>query len=170
MLRSSRNQVDDPTRQFVITGRERHVAAQTRDSAGYPMRALRTRDYLFIRNYKPDRYPSGTPNGGQLGPSGDIDGSPTKELYLRHRNDADIRRYFDLATALRPPVEIYDLRSDPDQMVNCAGRGGYESAAAELPARLDQELKRLEDPRALGHGDQFDSYPPPNLEVYQGTR
>ena len=134
------------------------------------MRALRTRDHLFIRNYKPDRYPSGAPDGGQLGPYGDIDGSPTKDMYLRCRNHPAIRRYFDLATALRPQVELYDLRSDPEQLENVAGSGGFESVVAELSARLDQELKRLEDPRAMGQGNKFDAYPPPNLPLYRGTR
>jgi len=30
---------------------------------GYPMRAIRTPDFLYIRNFKPQRWPMGDPRG-----------------------------------------------------------------------------------------------------------
>ena len=62
-LTSDKQGFVEATRDHVIVGRERHVPSQELpDRGGYPMRALRTRDYLFIRNYRPDRWPAGTPD------------------------------------------------------------------------------------------------------------
>ena len=56
----------DPLRDHVLTGKERHVMAQERpDTGGTPMRAIRNHDFLLIRNYRPDRWPAGTPNYDQ---------------------------------------------------------------------------------------------------------
>ena len=44
----------DPERSWVITGRERHVAAARDGFTPYPQRALRTKDYLYIINFKCD--------------------------------------------------------------------------------------------------------------------
>jgi len=53
----------DPARDHVITGRERHVAQAREGALPYPQRAIRTRDFLYIRNFAPQRWPMGTPTG-----------------------------------------------------------------------------------------------------------
>jgi arylsulfatase A-like enzyme len=55
ILHSSKSGQVDPERTFVITGRERHVAAARDGHLPYPQRALRTRDHLLIINFEPDR-------------------------------------------------------------------------------------------------------------------
>jgi arylsulfatase A-like enzyme len=52
----------DPLRTFVITGEERHNIRSREDSLPYPARALRTKNYLYIRNFAPDRWPLGFSN------------------------------------------------------------------------------------------------------------
>ena len=47
------------TRTWVVTGRERHVATARAGNLPYPQRALRTPDFLYIRNFSPDRWPMG---------------------------------------------------------------------------------------------------------------
>jgi hypothetical protein len=47
----------DSQRNWVISGRERHVDTAQTGNLPYPMRALRTNDYLYIRNFKPERWP-----------------------------------------------------------------------------------------------------------------
>ena len=49
------------TRTWVVTGRERHVAAAREGNLPYPHRALRTKEFLYIRNFAPDRWPMGDP-------------------------------------------------------------------------------------------------------------
>ena len=51
----------DPSRTQVFIGRERHVAAARAGGLPYPQRAIRTKDHLFIINFKPQRYPLGDP-------------------------------------------------------------------------------------------------------------
>src|SRR5690606_19727348 len=49
-------------RDFIVTGRERHAAAQEMPSLeGYPSRAFRTHRWLYIANLEPDRWPVGVP-------------------------------------------------------------------------------------------------------------
>ena len=61
--------------QYVVTGRERHVGDARADLLPYPSRALRTKDYLYIRNFKPDRWPMMTPPLSEGLPThGDFDG------------------------------------------------------------------------------------------------
>lgn len=140
-------------RDRVFTGRERH--SPTRQNAvGYPMRAMRTHEFLYIRNYAPDRWPAGDPPG-----SSDVDASPTREFMIAHRDDPSVRRLFDLAFAKRPAEELYDVRRDPDQLFNVAGAPSYRAARQQMARELDQYLKETGDPRALGRGGIFDTYP-----------
>ncbi|HEU5430841.1 MAG TPA: sulfatase, partial [Thermomicrobiales bacterium] len=61
VLKSDRSGQVDPSHTWVVTGRERHVAAAREENKPYPQRALRTRDFLYIRNFRPDRWPLGAP-------------------------------------------------------------------------------------------------------------
>jgi hypothetical protein len=66
---------------------------------------------------------------------------------------------FELAFGKRPAEELYDLRKDPAQMNNVAGRPEYAYVKEQLVANLMAELKATRDPRVLGKGDLFDHYP-----------
>lgn len=61
VLASKKSGQVDPERTWVVTGRERHVGDARAGGKPYPQRALRTKDYLYIRNFAPDRYPLGDP-------------------------------------------------------------------------------------------------------------
>jgi N-sulfoglucosamine sulfohydrolase len=61
ILKSDKAGQVDPERTWVITGRERHVAQAREDRLPYPMRALRTKDFVYVRNFAPDRWPMGSP-------------------------------------------------------------------------------------------------------------
>eukprot|EP01043_Picozoa_sp_COSAG02_P057084 COSAG02_NODE_6872_length_3314_cov_59.485226_2_plen_142_part_00 len=63
LLRSGRSGQVEATRDFVVTGRERHVAAAREGFLPYPQRCLRTKDYLYIVNFEPERWPMGDPRG-----------------------------------------------------------------------------------------------------------
>ena len=147
-----------------IFGRERHCPAQEGDcSGGYPMRAIRTDDYLYIRNFEPDRWPAGTPDwqNAYLDKAwlGDCDNGPTKTYMWKHRDEKGVQHLYDLAFAKRPAEELYDLKKDPDQLNNVADKPKYAEAKKRLFRRLMSQLKDLKDPRALGQGEKFDNYP-----------
>jgi arylsulfatase A-like enzyme len=163
LLTSDRSGRLDPARQHVLVGKERHAWVR-KGGLGYPCRGLRTYDYLYIRNFQPDRWPAGDPAGGAEPYSstriyGDIDDGPTKTYLLEHRDDPEVKRLFELAVAKRPAEELYDLHKDPEQLNNVAADPAYARAKEDLAARLMAELKATRDPRVVGNGDAFDSYP-----------
>lgn len=157
----------DPTRDHVIIGRERHVGESRKDRTPYPSRALRTSDYLLIRNFQPDRMPMGdvfTPNASAADllqnhylAYPDMDASPTKTFLMTHREAYPA--LFDVAFSRRPEFELYDLRDDPDQLQNVATDPRYAERLQQLTARLMSELRRTQDPRVLGDGSTFDRPP-----------
>jgi len=146
-------------RDCVYLERERHAYVRA-GLAGYPMRAVRTDEFLYIRNWLPDRWPAGDPFLPVKNMTyGDIDGSPTKAFILEHKNEPDFRRFFELACAKRPAEELYVLSRDPNQMINLAEQAAYAEIKKSLSEQLAQWMTRTNDPRASGGGDLFDRYP-----------
>lgn len=155
----------DPERTETFFGKERHVPSQeTPDGGGYPMRAIRTADFLFIRNFRPDRWPSGTPHYDKafIYPAwyADTDGGPTKHYMIENRDkDSTLQQLFDLAFAKRPAEELYDLKNDLEQLHNLASDPTYGEVKKELWNRLMDKLQATSDPRVKGQGDFFDMQP-----------
>jgi arylsulfatase A-like enzyme len=152
-------------RESVIAGKERHVPGQQApDRGGTPMRMIRTRDYLYIRNFRPDRWPAGTPDADSAVIPGrwlaDCDNGPSK-FHMNDAKDTDAasRRLWDLAFAKRPAEELYDLRVDPWQLVNVAGRPEYAEALRSLSERLMNALRATGDPRVVGGAERLELYP-----------
>lgn len=155
---------DDSPRDHVVFGRERHTQAQEApESGGYPMRAIRTADYLYIRNLKPDRWPVGTPNYQRAflrrAWLGDTDNGPSKEFLWLHRREPAVTPFYARAFEKRPAEELYHRPTDPDQIVNLADDPAHAEAKLRLFARLMKELKSTGDPRVTGGGERFDRYP-----------
>ena len=146
-------------RDRVFIERERHANVR-RGDLSYPVRAIRTKDYLYIRNFRPDRWPAGDPElYVAVGPFGDIDGGPAKTVLLDARNDPAMARFFQLATAKRAAEELYDLRRDPDQISNLAGTPAHRAAQRRLRDQLDRWLRETGDPRAGVDDDRWDRMP-----------
>jgi hypothetical protein len=128
------------------------------------MRSLRTHDFLYIRNFRPDRWPAGTPDAEKAVIEGrwlaDCDNGPTKLFMVDHRDDSPAhRRLYDLAFAKRPGEELYDLRRDPGQLTNVAGDPVYARVKEQLAARLLAELEATGDPRVVGGAERLEAYP-----------
>ena len=143
----------DPARDRVFVGRERHTNRRE-GGVGYPCRAIRTDDYLYIRNFKPDRWPAG--DGEDYG---DIDGGPTKTFMMQNRSAPEVKPLFHLAFEKRPAEELYDLKKDPGELTNAADLGEYAQVKKRLADDLMHHLAATKDPRASGKGDEFDRYP-----------
>ncbi len=165
LLRSSEEgKVDMEKRNFVLHGKERHVPGQEEDMGGYPVRAIRTHDYLYIRNFKEKRWPSGTPNYKEAAIPycwlGDCDNGPTKSYIVDTQNkDEQHQLLYQLAFGKRPAEELYDCKKDPEQLVNVAEDPAYAEIKEKLSAQLMAQLLATEDPRAIGGGDDFDEVP-----------
>jgi len=149
----------DKDRDQVFFGRERHDTFRKEGEMflGYPMRAVRTEQFLYIRNFKPDRVPSGdNPEKNQ-----DNDRGPAKSFVVEHKGEPTIRPYYERAYGRRPTEELYDLTSDPNQWKNVAADKTYETALAEMRGKLDRIMATLNDPRRPQgpNPDIFDTYP-----------
>ncbi len=158
--------IDPGNRSHVVFGRERHVPAQEKpDRGGYPSRGYRSEDFLYIRNYEPDRWPAGTNKIGYTHyPNqwfADCDGGPTKDYIVENQGlDAAHQRSYELCFAKRPAEELYDLSKDPDQVDNVATDPAYADVLARLRAKLQDRLSQLNDPRAEDpHYRGFDERP-----------
>jgi N-sulfoglucosamine sulfohydrolase len=181
ILRSDKSGWIEPERDHVITAMETHVPVRALPDGrkgGYPMRAIITRDYHYIRNFTPERLPGGDPAArmDQLDFEGlatrthasysDIDASPTKAVLVLQREDPGIRPFFESVFGRRPARELFDRAADPAQLRNLAADPAYAAVVDELEKRLMAELARTGDPRAHGRGSVFDDYSvnPPSWE------
>ncbi len=145
IMRAEKSGRVDPERDSVVTGRERHAWCRT-GGLGYPGRMIRTQDYLYIRNYEPDRWPAGEVEiVTNEGPYGDIDNSPSKRLMLEQKDT--FPKLYALSFGKRPKEELYDCRKDPDQMTNLATDPEYASVLKEMSTTLTARLKASGDPR-----------------------
>lgn len=159
----------DPERKYVFTGRERHTHARP-DNFGYPARAVRTQDYLYVLNFKPDRWPAGDPAPEEAAGKDaddelkkllpgyhDVDDSPTKRFLIDERVSQS--EYFNLAYSKRPAEQLYDIKNDPGCVNNLAENPDFIQIKKDLNKVLIEELTIQGDPRMPGNGDVFESYP-----------
>ena len=173
VLHSEKSGQVDAARKWVIAGRERHVGMAREGNLPYPHRALRTGDFLYIRNFAPDRWPMGAPHAiaDTSAPSqnelefdtrvgfADMDAGPAKAWFVAHRNDSQWKWHYDYAFGKRPTEELYDLAKDRDQIHNVAANPAYADQKKALSERLMKMLKDAGDPRVTGAGDTFDKPP-----------
>ena len=173
ILKATKKGIVDESRDHVLTGRERHVAKARRGQMPYPQRAIRTDKYLYIMNFKPDRYPLRDHYNLDTDKEADVnqltnntfvtipdeDAGPTKAWIVKNRKDPKYKKYFSRAYGKRPLEELYDLGKDPYQMNNVARESGYERVRKELNQKLFNLLNETKDPRLLNDGSFFENPP-----------
>lgn len=141
-------------RSCMLMGKERHDVGRP-DDQGYPMRSILKGNYLFIRNYEPDRWPAGNPETGYM----NIDGSPTKTEIIKSRRNPQTKLFWELSMGKRGATELYDISKDPLCMNNLSGKPEYIDLESSLEKEMSERLKQQGDPRMSGNGDIFDRYP-----------
>ena len=154
ILVSNRSGTLDPERRFVLMGKERHNHARA-ENVGYPIRAIRTKQYLYLRNFKPQRWPMGDPPG-YFCHTKMI--NPTKSHILEHKDDS-ARYHYRITYAKRSEEELYDIQKDPHCLNNLADHSEFTKTKNQLWRLLRDRLAEQRDPRMLGYGDIFESYP-----------
>ena len=137
-------------RNFVVLGRERHAFVR-QYGMGYPGRAIRTKEFLLIRNNEPDRWPAGDPPF-----YGDIDPymlnwpGETKYYIMEHKDEPAVKPFFLLGMGKRPAIELFDIKNDPDELHNLADDPNYATVKTDLLKKMDAYLLKTEDPRVVG--------------------
>jgi len=172
ILMSNDQGLVDPTRDAAYSARERHSSSRW-NNLSYPQRCIRTQRYLYIRNFRPERWPAGTPrkygdsnypkkDENELGPMHggyhDIDACPTLTLLTEGADNPELNKFLKLAVDHRPAEELFDIASDPDCINNLASSEGHAATKAELSAQLETFLRKTGDPRILDGGEVFESY------------
>jgi uncharacterized sulfatase len=177
VLESKKQGIVDSTKKYAFSGRERHSSSRYLNW-GYPQRMIRSEDFLFIWNIKPERWPAGDPqaldlNGIRFPMFGidsvgthhsewaftDIDAAPTKSFIVENWEDKTVKPFFDLAHAKRPEFEMFNCKEDPFCLNNLAGNPEYSNLEIEMKVALMDELKKTKDPRIVGPDPEiFDSY------------
>ena len=150
----------DKTRDHVLIGKERHDVGRP-DDTGYPIRGIIRDGFLYLRNFKPDRWPAGNPETGYM----NVDASPVKSYILNMRRKGGSDEYWELCFGRRTDEELYNIATDPDCMINIAKKPEFNTVKQNLRNQLESELTQQGDPRMTGNGDVFDKYPYANEEV-----
>jgi N-sulfoglucosamine sulfohydrolase len=144
---------DGQGRSFMLFGKERTDTGRP-GNQGYPIRGITKDGYVYIRNYFPERWPSGNPETGYR----DVGSAPTKSVILNERRIKGISKFWDINFGKLPGEEFYFMKDDPYCMKNLADDSAYLGIKNGLIDLMTSELIQQEDPRILGNGDIFDTY------------
>ena len=105
----------------------------------YPMRVIRSGDYKYIFNIAHQLpYPFAS----------DLYASPTWQGTLKSKAEVFGKRTV-YAYLHRPRFELYDLKADPDEVVNLAFKEEYQEKVKELQQKLKAWQKKTNDPWQL---------------------
>ena len=151
---------DPSPRNAVFMERERHANVR-HDNLSYPVRAVRTRDFLYVRNLRPDRWPAGDPDVFFIHgrPFGDVDTTRVKDFLLANQDNPAMAAHVARIFGKRPAEELYDLRVDPHQLTNVAGSPDYADVLADHRKRVDAWMNETHDPRVDPTYDGWDAFP-----------
>lgn len=149
------NRSDPHRRDFMVIGKERHDLGRP-DDTGYPVRGIIRGDFLYLTNFKSDRWPSGNPETGYM----NTDGSPTKTFILHENRNQGPTQYWTWSFGRKGEEELYNISQDPDCIFNLVDQDDWHRKLKEdMRNLMGAELRREGDPRVLGNGDVFDQYP-----------
>lgn len=141
-------------RDYVLVGKERHDLGRPHDQ-GYPVRGIVKGEWLYLHNYHIDRWPAGNPETGYL----NCDGGATKSYILNQRRIFGNKEYWELNFGKRVSEELYNIKKDPYCMNNLADDARYILYLEDLKSDMTMKLEEQKDPRILGNGEVFMSYP-----------
>jgi uncharacterized sulfatase len=178
VLQATEEGTVDASRDAVFSGRERHSSSRF-NSLSYPQRCIRTKQYLYIHNFRSERWPAGTPRkygrgkyaetgevlaaklGREHGGYHDIDACPTLTYLIEGRDEPAISRYFHLAIDRRPAAELFDILADPGCLKNLATSSDHIQIKEQLHRQLMKKLRQTNDARVVADdgGDVWETYP-----------
>jgi N-sulfoglucosamine sulfohydrolase len=164
LFSNKRGQID-AERNFVLLGKERHDVGRPNDW-GYPIRGIVKDNFLYVKNYEPDRWPAGNPETGYL----NTDGGATKSVILNMRRSRENDEFWKLSFGKRMEEELYDISKDMDCVNNLILNPRFRQTADQLMVLMESKLKEQGDPRMFGKGHIFDEYEytnPANVNFYE---
>ena len=147
------NKKDDRYDRVFLSREKHYFPNQEREVSeeSYPMRAVRTKDFLYIRNIKPERWPGITP----------LANSEMEAQLLNYESyPKDSQVYIKgLAFGKRQAEELFDIANDPHNLNNLADDHNYLKLKNELKGKLYEWMVEVKDPMVDETEIIFDLYP-----------
>ncbi|TDC92509.1 sulfatase-like hydrolase/transferase [Actinomadura sp. 7K507] len=137
-----------------LTGRRRPAPAfgvRNRMDERYDMvRTVRDERYRYIRNYSPHR-----PYGQHLAYAWQQKGYQDWE---KAHVDGTLTEIQDRFWRTKPAEELYDLRSDPDEVHDLTGDPGHRAVLERLRTALDDHILQVNDNGFIPEGSPLEGY------------
>jgi arylsulfatase A-like enzyme len=130
----------NPERDHIIVGKERHDLGRPYNQ-GYPVRGIVKDGFLYLKNFKTDRWPVGNPETGYK----NTDNSPTKTFVLNTLRIHNDTTYWSLNFGKRPEEELYDILNDKWCQNNLAEKPEFKSIKKELRKELLNWMEKCGD-------------------------
>ena len=120
----------------------------------YPIRAVRTPDWKYIRNLHPE-FQYHTHMSRSAGPHRPV----FWDSWLTAAKTNPAAAAVINRSIQHPAEELYDLANDPDQVHNLADKSQHADTKAKLSSQVDAWMHQTSDPRLDPAYDVWDSYP-----------
>ena len=123
-----------------------HAAADRFDGFSDAIRAVRDKQFKYIRNYKPEQ--------GYYLPVAYREKIPAMQELLKLKKEGklnDIQKQW--FREQKPEEELFDCINDPFELVNLANRPEYKNKLQELSSEMDRWLSEINDNPSLPEKD-----------------
>ncbi len=124
----------------------------------YPIRAVRTRRFKYIRNLRPDCYHSNHSDILRKDGAGAYWDSWDEAAKNDPKAATIITKYYQ-----RPAVEFYDLKKDPTEQNNLVGKAQYKRQIEKMSDMLDKWMKEQADTQKVFREPYSVSGPVPHV-------
>ncbi len=149
ILRSEKQGLVDPERDFVVTGVEWHGELAP---VSHAARMIRDERYELVFSY--GNIPGVQIEPGEPLPISEYETSRRKmgtaDMLKNFPNHPEIKAIFDVVTRDVAPKELYDLEKDPWHLHNLIDDPSHAEVAERLEEQLIITQQKLNDPRAPG--------------------
>jgi len=123
-----------------------YAAADRFDGFTDAIRAVRNKQYKYIRNYRPEQ--------GYYLPVSYRERIPTMQELLKKRDAGTLDEYqAQWFRESKPEDELFDVENDPHELHNLAGNPEYEATLNKLSNEMDAWLDRIGDQPNLPEGE-----------------
>lgn len=147
-----------PERKYIFAARDRMDEAPDR------IRAVRSKDYKYIRNFRPELPYAQRIDYMELMPTMRV----WRQMNYDGKLNATQRRFF---SGTKPVEELYDVNADPHEIRNLAGEARLAPVLTEMRAALEQwmadtsDLGAVPEPELIRRGLVADKLPEYNARV-----
>ena len=125
-------------------------------------RSVRDKRFVYIKNYMPY-----VPWGQRLDYLWKLVATRTwEDAWVNHRTDQVTSRFFET----KPVEELYDMQTDPDNVVNLAGNPAHQQTLQAMRAKLREWQLAIHDTALLPEGERERRAAANKVTIYEMAR